>query len=180
MTFLGDPCPCGWAFDDVMDAEGREVAARVCSRCRRKYVKASWGWNQVTPKNEILQVEACRHNRVVGDACPHCPFGRAVVVDTSTRMKVDAILGEEASFYQYADAIVRAVTRKNVASVMASLPAPFRDKFLGFANQAYIPTEGPRLVIGRPLPDESFEAIRAWWSSTNPTLSRQEEEGGSR
>jgi len=140
----------------------------------------TWGWTQATPKNEILDVKACPHNRVVGEACPHCPYKRAVVVDTATRMTIEAILAEERSFYQYADAIMRAVTRKNVASVMACLPMPFRDKFLGFAEKAYLPTAGPRLVIGRPLPDESFEAVRAWWSSTKPVFTRQEEKGGSR
>src|SRR5512135_354629 len=78
MTFLGSPCPCGWSLDEELDAAKNCVIARVCSRCHRRYVKHSWGWEQITPKNQLETPKTCPHNRlwtdfgVNKDSCPHC------------------------------------------------------------------------------------------------------------
>jgi hypothetical protein len=76
--------------------------------------------------------------------------------------RVADIFSEERSFYGYADSVMRLLTVENVHEVMASLPADFREKFVPFAKETYLP-RGERFVIGRPLPDESFDAIRTWF-----------------
>jgi hypothetical protein len=72
VSFLGDPCPCGWALTETSEVE------RACERCGRKWVRRDWGWEQVTPLDQIVERPACHHNRVVGELCPHCPGGKAV------------------------------------------------------------------------------------------------------
>ena len=38
MTFLADPCPCGWSFTYITETE------RECEQCGRVSVKNWWGW----------------------------------------------------------------------------------------------------------------------------------------
>ncbi len=78
------------------------------------------------------------------------------------RTRVAGIFSEERSFYGYANSVMRMLTVENVHEVMASLPTDFREKFVPFAREVYLPRGGERFVIGRPLPDLSLDAIRAY------------------
>ncbi len=68
MTFLGNPCACGWSLDDNEDG-----TIKSCMACKRVYIKLNWGWEQITPLSEIVDVELCRHNKVVNlQDCIYC------------------------------------------------------------------------------------------------------------
>ncbi len=54
--FLGDPCPCGWAFDPVSEKE------RLCECCGRKYVYKGF-WIQVTDRMDIKCSGLCAEKR---------------------------------------------------------------------------------------------------------------------
>jgi len=71
MAYLGAPCPCGGALTESDDV------SRTCDDCGRHFEKMPWGWCQMTPKDEIRSVQRCRHKRVVGQSCPHCPDSTA-------------------------------------------------------------------------------------------------------
>ena len=46
--FLGDPCPCGWCYDQP------DENTRECEKCGRRLMLQPGGyWIQVTPKEEI-------------------------------------------------------------------------------------------------------------------------------
>lgn len=74
MSYLANPCPCGHALDDNEDG-----TIMACAACGRHYVRRSWGLEQLTPKEDIVDVRFCCHRRPAGFECPHCPDGKAVV-----------------------------------------------------------------------------------------------------
>jgi len=88
---------------------------------------------------------------------------RVQAIEETMATRVADIFSEERSFYGYADSVMRILTMENVHDVMASLPEDFREKFIPFAREVYLPQGGERFVIGRSLPDLSFDAIRAWF-----------------
>jgi len=71
MSFLALSCPCGWSLEEEIDETG-EIICKFCELCKRRYIKKSWGWDQITSKNAIVDVQFCAHKRVVGKSCPHC------------------------------------------------------------------------------------------------------------
>lgn len=92
-------------------------------------------------------------------SCDACGGGQR---ELPVELRVKKILSEEMSFYQYADAITRLMTRDNVNYLMGSLPEPFAGKYLQHALECFLPKGGKRIVIGRSLPDEALEAFREW------------------
>ncbi len=86
MSFLGNPCVCGWALDEELDATKSRVIAMVCVRCHRRYIKRSWGLEQVTPKEQLEWPDVCPHNRLWKDfgvnenSCPLCEAAVVVYV----------------------------------------------------------------------------------------------------
>lgn len=71
MTFLANPCPCGWSLDEKMN-EFDQIISKSCKFCKRNYVLKDWGWDQITPRLEIVDVTFCKHKRVIGESCPYC------------------------------------------------------------------------------------------------------------
>lgn len=67
MSFLGNPCKCGGALDEV-DAD-----TKFCIDCGRKLVRTSYGWNQVTHRDNIKVFNRCKHKRIEGQECSWCP-----------------------------------------------------------------------------------------------------------
>ena len=47
--FLALPCPCGWCFTQMNEAD----TDRLCERCGRHMVFDKGFWTQVTPKDQI-------------------------------------------------------------------------------------------------------------------------------
>ena len=72
-----------------------------------------------------------------------------------------------------ADLLMCLVTRENVTEVMESLPPAFRDEFVAFAREAYVP-EGDRLVLsGSATSAEALGAIRSWLADAPVALQRR-------
>ncbi len=101
--------------------------------------------------------------------CDACGGGQR---EQPVEERVKAILAREMSFYQYADAVARLMTMKNVDDVIEALPQPFAGKFIEFGIECWVAgapprmsraPQGERFVIGRPLPDEAIEAFRDWF-----------------
>lgn len=100
-----------------------------------------------------------------------------------TRSELEALFaeGEPMTFYERADAVVRLFADDSVASIIASLPHPFKEEFIEFGRRAYAP-DGERLLIkGAPLPEVCLAAFRAWlrtydtfarWSATLDSIAR--------
>jgi hypothetical protein len=83
-------------------------------------------------------------------------------VDPEIARAIDQILGEERSFCDQADALLRLLTPENVSQVMARVPWLFRREFAAFAREAYA-APGPIIVIaGPPPPPQGIEAVRVW------------------
>jgi hypothetical protein len=72
---------------------------------------------------------------------------------------VEAPLG----FLLQADLIVRLLTRENVGEVMDRLPPAFREPFVAFAREAYLPEDGLIVLAGEPMPAASLDAVRLWF-----------------
>lgn len=49
MTFLALPCPCGWCFTQMNEAD----TERFCEKCNRRMVFANGFWTQTTPKEQV-------------------------------------------------------------------------------------------------------------------------------
>jgi len=95
-------------------------------------------------------------------SCDACGGGQSVA---PVEERARNILAEEASFYQYVDAIARLMTLDDVDVLIESLPEPFATEFVAHGIKHFLPPkEGKRerFTIGRPLPDEAFEAFREW------------------
>jgi hypothetical protein len=83
-------------------------------------------------------------------------------MDRRTAEELDEVLEAPMGFYLRAGKLVRLLTADNVAEVMDRLPAPFREEFLPFAREVYLP-RGPRVAVaGPPLSESSLEALRGW------------------
>lgn len=76
--------------------------------------------------------------------------------------------GTKFSISLAADMVVRLVRPDNVGDVVRLMPPGFRRDFLDFAEEVWLPHEGPMLHLGGgdPVPESCFEALRAWhWFS---------------
>lgn len=66
MSFLGNPCACGWSLTDSKDG-----LTRSCKLCLRTYIYLGWGWSQTTPLNQVSYVPLCSHGKVAL-SCRYC------------------------------------------------------------------------------------------------------------
>ena len=79
--WLASPCACGYSMED-----NDTGTVKSCRACGRRMEIRDWGWAQVTPLQEIREVELCNHARcavgLIGpEPCPYCPDGKAEVSD---------------------------------------------------------------------------------------------------
>lgn len=60
--------------------------------------------------------------------------------------------------------VVDILTQENVQEVIESLPTEFRNQFIQYTREAYVP-EGKLLVLkGEPTPDTAINALRFWFA----------------
>lgn len=57
MSFLGDPCACGWAMDELSEIR------RKCERCGRVAEKKSWGWMTHNPTKTVSRLSNAKEKR---------------------------------------------------------------------------------------------------------------------
>lgn len=67
MSFMGNPCACGYSTNDNEDG-----TKRTCSSCGREYLFMGWGWMQVTPKSELKDTQMCKHKHLFNEKCRQC------------------------------------------------------------------------------------------------------------
>jgi hypothetical protein len=90
-------------------------------------------------------------------------------------LELARIQEDNSSFYMRSFDVTCLLRPGNVDAVLGALQEPFRQEYIEFAREAWL-GDGPRITIGRSMPDGHIDVMKRWLHEHGLGTRRQHDE----